>query len=327
MTSRNHLISVIIPIYNADKYIGRCLESVIGQDYSNLEIILVDDGSTDGSAAICDSWKAIYPNKIKVIRQHNQGASIARKIGIAAAAGDFLTFVDSDDYVLPNYVSALYHAAVANDAPVAVCPFCKIVTEKKVYATEYSLANNRILDKEELFRRFFKYEFWAFWGGIYCKDMFDGIIYPNATINEDYFVKAQLFSKASRIGYSPYPLYVYEAHPGSLSNLKLSVRALGEFDNTIATWKYISEAMPKYSKHALAIASEAACKWLRAMNKLQIKENRAYADYRLRIIKFISRNLSSILLNNHLLWKIRLVLLYEYIRSRSAAINQVISKA
>ena len=157
--------------------------------------------------------------------------------------------------------------------------------------------------------------------------MFDGIIYPNATINEDYFVKAQLFSKASRIGYSPYPLYVYEAHPGSLSNLKLSVRALGEFDNTIATWKYISEAMPKYSKHALAIASEAACKWLRAMNKLQIKENRAYADYRLRIIKFISRNLSSILLNNHLLWKIRLVLLYEYIRSRSAAINQVISKA
>jgi len=308
------LVSVIIPVYNVEKYLDRCLASVIGQDYSNIEIILVDDGSTDSSAEICTKWVKLYPDKIRAIHQSNMGASIARKTGITEAKGEYLTFVDSDDYVMPQYISELYRAANDNNAKVAVCPFLKVPEGYKSNRQQTSVVLNRLLEKQELFERFFKYEFWGFWGGIYAKSLFDSVIYPTETVNEDYYIKAQIFSKVKNVGYCPTPLYIYETHQGSLSNLKLSIRALGEFDNAYATWRYIRETLPEYSSHALAIASEAACKWLGAINR-RGKAASEFGNYKAKISEFIHHNFRAIFSNHALLWKVRIVLGVEYLKS------------
>ena len=314
MISNEDLISVIIPVYNVGKYIDRCLGSIVSQDYHKIEVILVDDGSTDNSPAICDKWVSLYPDKIKVFHQNNQGASIARKNGIRAANGTYLTFVDSDDYVHPQYASALYQAAINNGTKVAVCPFRKVALGKDYEYDTITPLEFDVLNSQELFARFFKYEFWGFGGGIYHTTLFKNILYPEATINEDYYVKAQIFSKLDKIGYCPHPLYTYEIHPGSLSNLKLSKRALGEFDNAVATWRFICDNLPQYNNPSLAIASESACKWMGALNKVVVDKSTVFAEYQERIRTFVSHNFFSILFNGKFLWKIKIVLLWEYIK-------------
>lgn len=304
------LISIIVPIYNAQHYINTCIESIINQEYPNIEIILVDDGSTDGSSALCDKWANRCGDKIMVIHQENQGASIARKNGIALAKGEYLTFVDSDDYVVPQYVSGLYRAAIGTNTKVAVCPFLNVRPNENYSLETIPLPVIQALTQHEIFKRFFKYEFWAFWGAIYHKSLFDNLIFPTATVNEDYFVKAQIFSKVDRVGYYPRPLYIYEKHPGSLSNQYLSLKALGEFDNAYATWKFISEHNAKYKNQALAIVSEVAYKWLRAINKNE-RKNKAILKYKTNIRDFVYNNFANIFLNQSLLWKLKVMLLLE----------------
>ena len=103
------LISIIVPVYNVEKYLDRCIQSIVEQTYRNLEIILVDDGSTDGSEKICDSW-AVKDNRIRVIRQNNMGGGAARNAALDVAKGDFIAFVDSDDYIEPNAITTMVNA-------------------------------------------------------------------------------------------------------------------------------------------------------------------------------------------------------------------------
>lgn len=293
-------------MYNAEKYLIRCIESVIDQEYPLIEIILVNDGSTDSSLAICQDYYRRVPEKVRVISQENKGASIARKQGIQEANGDFLVFVDSDDFVSPHYVSALYKALMIANANIALCPMARIVEGEKLEFTDKF--HTRVLYKDELFRRFFKYEFWGFGGGIYRKDLFDKSAFPKATIYEDYYVKAQMFVGEMKVGYIEEALYCYEQHTGSLSKLPLSLKALGEFDNALATWNYIKESAPKYSGQAQAIASEAACKWLGILNR-ETDLTTDYIRYVNNIKKFLRQQFKAIMLNPHLLWKLKIVIL------------------
>lgn len=116
------LISVIIPVYNVEKYLPRCLESVINQTYRNIEIIVVDDGSHDNCGKICDEY-ALKDDRIIVIHKKNAGVSCARNDGIETAKGRYICFVDSDDYVMPDYVEKLYKALVDNDADIVTCDY------------------------------------------------------------------------------------------------------------------------------------------------------------------------------------------------------------
>ena len=112
-------VSVIIPVYNVAPYIERCLDSAVGQTLASLEVIVIDDGSTDGSAAICDAWAQRHPGRLRVIHQDNAGVSAARNRGIEAARGRYLAFVDSDDYVAPDFAERLYRAASGGGAQLA----------------------------------------------------------------------------------------------------------------------------------------------------------------------------------------------------------------
>lgn len=119
------LISVIVPIFNSEKYVNRCIDSILNQTYENLEVLLIDDGSSDGSLKICESW-AEKDKRVKIIKEKNQGVSHARNVGIKNATGDYVAFVDNDDWLRPEMYETLVALAEKEKADVAVCKFINV---------------------------------------------------------------------------------------------------------------------------------------------------------------------------------------------------------
>lgn len=148
--SENPLITIVVPIYNVERFLRPCIESILGQTYKNLEIILVDDGSTDSCGKICDKYEKI-DSRILVIHQENKGLSEARNAGIDAATGEYIAFIDSDDYVRGNYTETLLHALVENDAEIAVCSFQYVDEEGKYIRNSSRLKEKRKLIPESNF--------------------------------------------------------------------------------------------------------------------------------------------------------------------------------
>lgn len=258
------LISVIIPVYNSEKYLKRCLESVIGQNYRNIEVILVDDGSTDNSGRICDEYAQLHSNFF-VFHKMNGGASMARKYGLEKANGVYVTFIDSDDWVAHDYISKLYELTKQYDIHVCACAVRRLKTGEGNH-TYYKEFHSSILNFEMLMPRFFKYEFWGFWGKLYLKSCLDNLIFPVATLSEDYYVMTQLFKNERKIVYLEEPLYFFEYHENSLSHQNLSKRSFEEFDNVKAVYEYSAINFPQYKDYALSNVVETCVK-LYAMAK------------------------------------------------------------
>lgn len=256
--------SLIIPIYNSVFWLQRCLDSVMVQSFhGSLEIILVDDGSSDGSGAICDEYAA-RDSRIKVFHTSNQGASLARRFGLEQASGEYVTFVDSDDFVASNYVSTLYELLQKNNVNISACGVHRLKSSDEIMPEAVDGVTS-VLEREELFRRFFKYEFWGFWGGMYLREELLDIDFPKSTLSEDYFVKAHLFQKEQRMAYTSAPLYYYEIHEGSLSHQRLSKKAFEEFDNVKGVYDFVTKEMPDFTDYALSNAVETTVKLLRLM--------------------------------------------------------------
>lgn len=295
------LVSCVIPVYNAEKYLYRCIESVLGQDYHSLEIILIDDGSTDNSSFICDEYAAAYSN-ILVKHIPNGGASLARKEGIELARGEYLTFVDADDYVAENYVSAMYKALLKFGVTVAGCGVQSIKPNTKV-KTEINPVTVLLKDNM-LMARFFNYEFWALWGGLYARKVFQDISFPKATLSEDYYIKFQMFLQDCKMAYVDVPLYVYEKHEESLSNTKLSIRAFEEFENVHHVYELTKKQMPQYTSLALKNVIETCVKLL-LMSRYS--ERKLYTEQYKPIKSFLKSKTMDIIHNKYLLTNVKLV--------------------
>ena len=132
---QNHLISVIVPVYNVEPYLKQCLDSIIAQTYTNMEIIIVDDGSPDNCPAICDLY-AKADNRIKVIHKENGGLSSARNAGLEIAAGEYIGYIDSDDYIAPGMFEKMMLAmSCHSNAGVVTCSFRQLKNEQEVVQT------------------------------------------------------------------------------------------------------------------------------------------------------------------------------------------------
>ena len=213
----NTLISVIIPVYNVENYISRCLTSVVKQTYTNLEIILVNDGSTDNSEMICKKFEK-DDLRIHYIKQSNMGLSAARNTGIKNANGKYLIFIDSDDYVNVHFVEDLYSAVVNSNADVAVCDFKKVDDRSEdIYNKEISIVekfddykfDNLYNDKSTVTT--------VAWNKIYKKEIFDNIRYPNGRIHEDEYVITYILEQINSIAYSSSKYYYYYQRPNSIT--------------------------------------------------------------------------------------------------------------
>ena len=231
MTS-NELISVIVPIYNAEKYLDDCIRSITCQTYANIEILLVDDGSTDKSDERCKSWEH-EDKRVRTIHQDNGGVSKARNTGIRNANGNLLIMVDSDDYISPDMITVLYDGYTQHNADIVICDYAQ--GENR----EYSFLKEPIcfaqLDYVTVMNKVYKnghdaLRFISPWGKLYKKELFNGIQYPEGKIFEDIYVTHQLLYKANRIIISDQKLTYYFHHEDSIMHKPFHLGKLDYLD-------------------------------------------------------------------------------------------------
>lgn len=260
------LVSVIIPVFNASRYLHRCIDSILSQTFEGaIEILLVDDGSTDNSGAICDEYAANY-SCITVYHTENRGASLARRLGLEKSAGEYVTFVDSDDYVAPNYLSRLFDTEKMCNTGVSACKVVRLLCGEDAHYFPKSTVPI-VLEGNPLFLRFFKYEFWGLYGKLYRKNLLLEVPFPEATISEDYFVMAHLLQAVRKMSYIEEDLYFYEQHTGSLSKQEISAKSFEEFTNVNDVYVFTADRMPAYKAYALSNAIETAVKLLVSSNR------------------------------------------------------------
>ena len=221
------LISVIIPVYKVEKYINKCVQSVVDQTYKNLEIILVDDGSPDNCPKICDNWEKI-DSRIKVIHKANGGLSDARNAGMSIATGKYIGFVDSDDYIDIRMYEYLYNAIKNEKAEIAICDY-EIVTENGEIIDEQSPVKNETFSGVTGLKKISEQYGWRYvtaWNKLYKMEIFDGIEFPKGKIHEDEFVIHELFFRCKKIATISKKLYKYLQRDGSITKQKINVQHL-----------------------------------------------------------------------------------------------------
>ena len=224
-------LSIIVPIYKVEKYLDECIQSILGQTFTDFELILVDDGSPDACPQMCDA-AAEQDSRVRVIHQKNGGLSAARNTGIEAARGNWLGFVDSDDFVAPDMYEKLYHAAVNAGADCAMCSVHLIhedgswmdtLQHWKVYGGGYT--------GEDILKTITwqnNAPYLVAWNKLYRREVFRTLRYPVGRINEDVFVFAELFDTIKMVACVEQPLYFYRQRTGSIMQSKCTLRNLDE---------------------------------------------------------------------------------------------------
>lgn len=229
------LVTIIVPVYQVYSYLNECVESLIHQTYTNLEIILVDDGSTDGSGALCDEC-ARKDNRICVIHQENQGLSGARNTGLDYAAGEYVAFVDSDDFVMPVYIENLYKLLLKYHADIAACAYRK-VNEKTLQSIVHRKKNGKncrhdhsvttmCMSSDKMLRqwhgRYKRYET-VVWNKLYRTSILNGgtnidkIRFPEGRNHEDVLTSHLIIGNVERVALMTQVLYLYRMRENSLT--------------------------------------------------------------------------------------------------------------
>lgn len=216
------VISIVVPIYNQDRYLAQCVDSLLCQSFSDVEIILVDDGSTDQSGAMCDRYGG-RDSRIRVIHKGNGGLSDARNAGIDAASGEYIGFVDSDDFVAKDLYEKLITSLKKEDADIAVCS-CTIVDEEgrfmpreneKCVLSDCTYTGGQILNGQGAY--------WlnvVAWNKLYKRTVFAELRYPKGKYHEDEFVFHKIYAQAKKVVTISDKLYFYRRTQGSITDPK-----------------------------------------------------------------------------------------------------------
>ena len=226
-------ISIIVPVFNVEKYLSKCIESLVKQTYKNIEILLINDGSQDNSLNICKEWEK-KDDRIKVFSQRNQGLSEARNTGIKNAKGNYICFVDSDDLVLSDFIEILYYLIKKYGCEIAQVNFIEKTDdeiEKKINI-EKQIFNEKILSSRDMIKGLTTNDHKKnviVCNKIYKKELFENLSFKNGKIYEDEFFTWKVFMKCKKIAVSDKILYVYRIRKNSIMNLqrkKISIKNL-----------------------------------------------------------------------------------------------------
>ena len=238
------LISVIVPIYNVEKYLDRCVESIVNQTYKNLEIILVDDGSPDNCGAICDSW-AEKDSRIKVIHKENGGGAQARNVGIEIAKGDFIAFADSDDFLLPDMYSSLVDVLNKYACDIAECGYYQgesgiisDIDDKNnviIYDTKQALCEHI---KDKVCRQ-------IVWNKVYKRTVIRDVRFVEGKFIDDEFFTYRVLGNAKKVAVISKKLYYYQQQSNSTMHQKFSVKRLDALDAKTDRVEYIEKNFPE----------------------------------------------------------------------------------
>lgn len=245
------LISVIIPVYNKENYIHKCLDSVLNQSYSNLEIVLVDDGSKDNSGQILDDY-AKKDSRIKVFYIKNGGVYAARNFGLGKSIGDYVTFIDADDTIENNYVETLFCELQKNDCDIAQCNYSNVHNEVKTPVGETGEVLVQSSEEAIAYIMQGKKYVVGLWPKLYKKKLFINIPHcENIKVNEDYLVNFIAFQNAEKTVFIDLPLYNYYCNDDSVTHTINQVKSSKDV-NYVA--KIIMEKSKSKSYEKFAIA-------------------------------------------------------------------------
>ena len=223
-------ISIVIPVYNVEKHLNRCVDSLINQTYKNFEIVLVDDGSLDNSGKICDRY-ALEDNRIHVIHQSNMGLSGARNSGIdwidKNSDCDWIGFIDSDDWVHEQYLESLIKTADVTGAGIIICEYLR--TEGETVDIKEDKTIGSIIDKADFYINHTVTSTTA-WGKLYKRALFNNVRFPLGKLHEDEFVTYKILFNCDDAAYIDQPLYYYYQNPEGIMLSKWNPRRMDAFE-------------------------------------------------------------------------------------------------
>lgn len=249
---KKSLISIIVPVYKVEEYLSRCVESLVKQTYREIEIILVDDGSPDQCPKLCDFWKK-QDERIRVIHKKNGGLSDARNAGISIAQGEYIVFVDSDDWVDNTFVERLYFAAYNTNSDICECEIIKTDGVTRIDEVKEELNDNiqcyetedalKLLIQDSVFHQYV-------WNKIYKRECIKGIFFKKGKVNEDEFWTYQIFGRSKKIAKISNKLYYYFQRNESIMGNAYNLKRLDALEAKKERQEYIERYYPRMAETA-----------------------------------------------------------------------------
>lgn len=315
------LISVIIPVYNASRFLEHCVSSVLAQTYQNLEIILVDDGSTDLSGDLCDAF-AKKDSRIKVIHQQNRGLSGARNSALELATGDFLIFIDSDDTIRPNLISCLYSLCCSHHAEISICGFSELALDTLAPVTPLPLQPAQTMSPlATLTTMLCETDFsMSACGKLYARSLFENdpfapakptpIRFPEGMLHEDVGTTYKLVLNSRSAVFTQGKLYYYRQNPNSITKQFFSPRKLDlitltdKMCNHLESWAGeqpvdVQTQVQNLIKKRRAHARFSILRQMVLVNPktLSQSDRQSFLETRREIVKYLRRHRNDILKN------------------------------
>ena len=251
----NDLISIIIPIFNVEKYLERCLASIEEQTYLNIEVILIDDGSPDNSKIIYKNFLQKNP-KWKLIKQKNSGLSAARNAGIKISNGKYICFIDSDDYVSKNYVEQLYAICIRYKATISACGNIQFHSQSeldsKIDSNKTKIPKTQCLQSHEAIGKLLSEQiFTSAWGKLFHRKLFENVRFHEGKTMEDMLIMPILFHNANIIAVTDRPLYFYsQENLNSITRKNFNEKHLELADASLFWKEFVSKFYPSLNRTA-----------------------------------------------------------------------------
>ena len=222
---KTETISIIVPIYNAENYLKSCLDSVLSQTFKDFEVLMVNDGSTDSSATICQAYVE-YDSRFRYFEKENGGLSDARNYGLDRAQGAYITFLDADDFLFENYLEKLYQASLLSDSDILIGGYCRFDGSDFYFYNDHfkseSLISFTSAQAIQVLDSMLDVPFLTFstaWGKLFKRDLFNELRFPYGKYAEDQFLIWKLYMKADKIHVFNNASYVYRMNPSGLSSV------------------------------------------------------------------------------------------------------------
>ncbi|MBQ9861545.1 MAG: glycosyltransferase family 2 protein [Clostridia bacterium] len=239
-----NMVSVIIPVYNVETLLRKCVDSVLNQTYSDIEVFLIDDGSTDSSPHICDEYAA-SDSRVKALHQENAGQAIARNNALDVAVGDYVMFVDSDDWIKSDMIETMVDSAQRHNASVVICSASfdngnKIADAICPYGSEQVFTGAQVLEEYLTPGRIQT----APWGKLFRRELFDEIRFPPYRAREDYAIMHELLGGSETAVYIPKHVYVQYVRPGSTEYSRFNENKLAVIECDLAIMDYVKKYYP-----------------------------------------------------------------------------------
>ena len=293
-------ITVIIPVYKVEPYLDKCVQSVLGQTYENLEIILVDDGSPDGCPAMCEAY-ARADGRVRVVHKENGGLSSARNAGIDIAAGEYIGFVDADDHIQPDMYEKLLAALKETGADMSMCDVVYADTEDHLLQEIPPIPRETLTARQAYERAELAPDSWRYvvaWNKLYRRELFDRVRYEEGRLHEDEFMVTALFRLCERIAVTPDTFYWDVRRAESIMTSPVTVRKLDAADAFVQRYDYYkAQGWTALAKNVLRRAYELV--WT-VMDGVDVPANRAAVAARVRAVA--GRQLARLDLHGLWLW-------------------------